>query len=95
MRLLALILVVAGGAGGFLLGRAGSPSLGDARAEGARAGAKAGKRDADRSGYREGFDVGRKRGYLEQYEPAYRQAFRLEFKGAGYSPPKRVEVPGA
>lgn len=89
---LAVVVIAAVGAGGYLVGRGSGEDLDQARADGAAAGRVEGIKAGERRGYPEGLEVGRKRGYEQTYSSAYRTAFRQAFANEDLDPPRAIPV---
>lgn len=90
----AIVLIVAVGVGGYVVGRSSGEDLDRARIEGAEAGRADGADAGAKRGYAEGLKVGRKRGYEQTYSSAYRSAFRQAFANADLEAPQDIKVVG-
>ena len=90
---MAIAIVVAVGAGGYLIGRSSGEDLDAAAAAGSRAGKAAAARDGRQEGYAQGLRLGRKRGYEAAFPEAYQAAYARQFRAAEVDPPTRIVVP--
>jgi hypothetical protein len=93
-KTLALLLVIAAAAGGYLIGRGSAEDLDAARDRGAVEGRKAGLEAGAGEGYAQGFAAAAKEDRIA-YEDAYRAAYAKEFRRAGLFAPRSVRVEGA
>ena len=90
---MAAAVVVAAGAGGYLIGRSSGVDLDEAASAGSRAGKAAAARDGREEGYAQGLRLGRKRGYEAAFPEAYQAAYARQFRAAEVDPPTRIAVP--
>jgi hypothetical protein len=71
---LAVVLALGAGGGGYLIGHSRSPDLAAARAAGEKAGRAAGTKSGTDRGYARGLEEGARAAYRKAYKKAYKKA---------------------
>jgi hypothetical protein len=85
------LLITAGAAAGFLIGRGSGPDLAAARDTGAERGLDRGKATGG-DAYAEGQAKGWRLTYGGPYRQAYREAYAKTFKRADMKPPEQAKI---
>jgi hypothetical protein len=82
-----VLVVLALGLGGYIVGSKSGEDLDAARAEGVAVGQLTGAKAGDRQGYRSGYELGERQGYGGGYREAFRTAYQAAFRDAGLDAP--------
>lgn len=87
-----VIVAIALGAGGYMVGKNSGEDLEAARAAGASAGKAAGEKRGQSRGFRAGFTKGNSLGFTASYNQAYRRAYVKTWEEAGLEAPAKKDI---
>ena len=87
-----ILVALALGVGGYLVGSSTGADLEAARNQGLAAGVQIGAKAGDRRGYVSGYELGKRQGYGGAYREAFRTAYQAAFREVGLSAPNFTDI---